>query len=159
MAELSVWKRSGAFAVPLRQFSVDFRVLVSDVESAYKRAHHDTVEVEVRPYGDFVEWAIDQEPDWDRYAWDGTTVLVEQGRLPKSALINYDNPDLKRARATSDEWYQLGFEHYVDAIAKSIASGANVPPLVAVGGKPIDGRHRVLAALKLRLPVAPIIDL
>jgi hypothetical protein len=155
----SVWQRTGDFEVPLRQFSHDFRVLVSDVESAYKLGHRSVVDVEVRPYGDFVEWARSQEPDWDRYAWDGTKVLVEQGRLPKSALDDYDNPDLKRAGVTTDEWYRLGFEHYVNAIAKSIAKGDNVPPLVEIPEGPIDGRHRALAALKLGLRVAPVIEL
>jgi hypothetical protein len=155
----SVWKRTGDFEVPLRQFSSDFRVLVSDVEGAYKLGHRDVVDVEVRPYGDFVEWAKRQEPDWDRYAWDGTKVLVEQERLPKSALDNYDNPDLERAGVTAEEWHQLGFEHYVDAIAQSIAKGDNVPPLVAAVSEPIDGRHRALAALKLGFRVAPVIDL
>lgn len=156
----SVWKRHGDFDVELREFSTDFRVLVEDIESAYKLGNHRKVaHVEVRPYGDFIEWAQSQKPDWDRYAWDGTKVLVEQGRLPKSAMDNYDRPDLERAGVTVDEWLQLGFEHYVDAIARSIAAGKNVPPLVAVEGEPIDGRHRTLAALKLGLPVAPIINL
>jgi hypothetical protein len=155
----SVWKRHGDFEVPLREFSNDFRVLVSDVEGAYKLGHRDVVDVEVRPYGDFVEWAKSQEPDWDRYAWDGTKVLVEQGRLPKSAMDDYDRPNLERAGITIDEWLRLGFEHYVDAIARSIADGKNVPPLVAIPDGPIDGRHRTLAALKLGLRVAPIIEL
>lgn len=156
----SVWKRRGDFDVPLNQFSTDFRVLVEDIESAYKLGGHRKIaHVEVRPYGDFAEWARSQEPDWDRYAWDGTKVLVEQGRLPKSAMDNYDRPDLERAGVTVDEWLRRGFEHYVDAIARSIADGKNVPPLVEVEGEPIDGRHRTLAALKLGLPVAPIIDL
>jgi hypothetical protein len=157
---LSVWKRHGDFDIELREFSTDFRVLVEDIESAYKLGGHRKIaHVEVRPYGDFIEWARAQEPDWDRYAWDGTKVLVEQGRLPKSAMDHYDNPNLERAGVTIEEWTQLGFEHYVDAIARSIAAGKNVPPLVAVEGEPIDGRHRTLAALRLGLPVAPVINL
>lgn len=131
--------------------------MARDVERAYKVGHRDVVHVEVRPYGDFVEWAKAMEPDWDRYTWDGTKVLIERGLLPKSA--NYDNPDLERAGVSVDEWYRLGFEHYVDSIAKSIRDGQNVAPLLAVEGEPIDGRHRVLAALKLGLRTAPIIDL
>ena len=156
----SVWKRHGSFEVPLRDFSVDFRVLVQDIESAYKLGpHRNVVRVDVRPYGDFVEWARSQEPDWDRYAWDGTKVLVAQRRLPKSAMDHYENPDLERAGVTVDEWLRLGFEHYIDSMARSIADGKNVPPLVAVEGEPIDGRHRALAALRLGLSVAPIINL
>ena len=154
---VSAWKRHGDFEIALREFRPDFRALVADVERAYKLGHRDVVHVEVRPYGDFVEWAKAQEPDWDRYAWDGTKVLVEQGRLPKSA--NYDNPDLERAGVSIDEWLRLGFEHYIDSIAKSIRDGQNVAPLVAVEDEPIDGRHRALAALKLGLRTAPIIDL
>lgn len=156
---MSIWNRHGNFEVALREFAVDFRALVEDVESAYKLGHRDVVEVEVRPYDDFVAWAENQKPDWDRYAWDGTKVLVEQKRLPKSALHDYDNPDLEHAGITVEEWQRLGFDHYVDSIAKSIASGKRVPPLVAVEGKPIDGRHRALAAHRLGLYAAPIIDL
>jgi hypothetical protein len=156
---MSMWTQQGATTIPLRRFSTDFRVLISDIESAYKLGHRDAVDVEVRPYDDFITWAESQEPDWDRYAWDGTKVLVEQRRLPKSALDNYDNPDLDRAGVSSDEWYRLGFEHYVEALAKSIAADKSVPPLVAVNGKPIDGRHRALAARQLGLFEAPVIDL
>lgn len=156
---MNVWSRQGNFEAALRSFSVDFRALVKDVESAYKLGHRDIVEIDVRPYDDFVAWAQSQTPDWDRYTWDGTKVLVEQKRLPKAALSDYDNPDLKQAGIATEEWLRLGFEHYVDSIAESIASGKSVPPLVAVEGKPIDGRHRALAAHRLGLYAAPIIDL
>lgn len=155
----SVWKRSGDFKMALREFRPDFRAIVADIERAYKLGHRDTVDVEVRPYGDFVEWAKSQEPDWDRYAWDGTKVLVAQKRLPKSAMDKPDNPDLERAGVTADEWYKLGFDHYVTSMARSIAKGDNVPPLVEIPDGPIDGRHRALAALKLGLRTAPVIDL
>ena len=156
---MNLWTQSRDTRVPLSAFSADFRVLVSDIESAYKLGHRDSVDVQVRPYDDFVAWAQAQDPDWDRYAWDGTKVLVEQGRLPRSALSDYDRPDLRRADATADEWHRLGFEHSIDAIARSIAARKNVPPLVAVCGKPIDGRHRAIAAQQLGLFEAPVIDL
>lgn len=156
---MRLWTQSGDVRVPLRTFGTDFHVLVSDIESAYKLGHRDVVDVQVRPYDDFVAWAQAQQPDWDRYAWDGTKVLVDQQRLPKSAMRDYDRPDLRSAGVTADEWYRLGFDHYVDALARSITAGKNVPPLVAVCGKPIDGRHRALAAQRLGLFEAPVIDL
>ena len=55
----SVWKRHGDLEVSLREFSTDFRVLVQDIESAYKLGpHRDVVHVEVRPYGDFIAWPV-----------------------------------------------------------------------------------------------------
>jgi hypothetical protein len=157
---VSVWEHYGDFEVPLQQFNYDFRVLIADIVSAYKiQQQHDNVHIEVRPYRDFVKWAKDQEPDWDRYTWNGTRVLVAQKRLPKSALDEYDNPNLAHAGISTIEWYNLGFADYITTLAKAIQKSANIPPLVAVNGFPIDGRHRTLAALQLGLKVAPVMNL
>lgn len=145
--------------VPLRSFPADFRALIADLESAYKLGHRSAVAVTLRVYDDFLAWAEQEKPDWDRYAWDGTKALVEQGRLPRSAMRDYDNPDLAQAKATRDEWRRLGFDRYVDQIALSLAAGNSVPPLVAVRGRPVDGRHRALAAARLGLAEAPVVDL
>ena len=59
---VSVWKRHGDFEVSLRAFRPDFRALVEDIESSYKRGHRDVVHVEIRPYGDFAEWAKAMTP-------------------------------------------------------------------------------------------------
>jgi hypothetical protein len=155
----SVWKSKRNAEFPLSVFSGDFQTIVADIESVYKLEHRKTLFVEIRPYKDFIKWAEMQSPDWDRYSWDGTKVLVEQGLLPKSALTYYDRPDLSRAGITVNQWLEVGFEHYVNTLAKSIREGKNVPPLLTIEGRPIDGRHRALAATRLGLKTVPIADL
>lgn len=153
---ISPWQRRGDFNVKLRQFNIDFQVLVGDCGWAGDQAF-----VRVRGYDDFTAWAQGQQPDWDRYRWDGVDELVKRGLLPRHVLGRYDEdiPQLRVLEAQGIDVYEVGFDRYVNSLAKSIAAGKMVPPLVAIGGVPVDGRHRTLAALRLGRKTAPIIDL
>lgn len=155
---ISPWKQQGSFIVDLRQFNIDFRVLLSDLGWPNDQAR---IRVDVRSYEDFAAWAQKQEPDWDRYRWDGVDELVKRGLLPRHVLDRYDQriPQLDALKAQGIDVYEVGFDRYVDSLARSIKDGKVVPPLVAVDGSPVDGRHRALAALRLDRKTAPVIDL
>jgi hypothetical protein len=99
--------------------------------------------------------ALEWEPDWDRYWPEGIQALVEQGKLPSSALETGDVPN------DIDPW-KLGFKRYIENMRKSMGKDPKLPPiLVDENYQLLDGRHRLLASCGYRdfVPVLKITDL
>ena len=159
----SVWKRRGTFVIDIRRYRADFQVLVDQLRRRGQEG--DCAIVRVRPYQDFKRWATGMRTEYDdRHFYPGVEELVRRGSLPEQILRDdYEatrviGPHLRRLGMEWLDVVRLGMDRHIEDLAQAIRSGKEVPPLVSVGGVPRDGRHRALAAMKLGLGRAPILD-
>jgi hypothetical protein len=158
----SAWKRSGTFAVSLDRYDGNFRDTLSELTEG--RSLNMAI-VRIKPYGNFKKWwpAMDSTFD-DRHFYPGLVVLAERGDIPQSILSqDYDStyvigPHLKRLGLTWEDVAKLGMDRMIAALMMAIESGRDVPPLVTRLGRPADGRHRTLAAMRLGLKKAPVME-
>jgi len=159
--------------VETKSYTHDFRVMIQQLCEELKKPEPTTVKVCIREYTDFKKWAIEMEPDYDRYTYDCVDLLVRGGKLPAESLQDYDTPELwkKIRKITGGETrlYELGLREYVNKLALTILCG-EAPPLIASAAHlcrcgetevcgPVDGRHRTLAATSLGLVCVPVIEL
>lgn len=171
--EPTVWMygKNEDAVVDLHRYRQDFQVVVDQLRGSgqIRTSFTDHAVVHVRPYKDFVKWAR-QQPSDDRHWTDGIYALVKLGLLPevvvqeerRSAPI-YDTPGirgyLQEAGLTREDVLRVGLDSSVASIADAISGGQDIPPLVTSHGKPVDGRHRALAALSLGLTAAPVMEI
>lgn len=166
--------------IPLREFAVDFRVMVKQLEDALDMGMENGVQpllrcealiVRVRPFDDFRAWAEGEEPDWDRYLSTAAIWLHGRGLIDERIMHAYDAPAsapvleaASRAAGFADQW-RCGFDAYVAALARALADedpgipGEPLPPLLSLDGQPRDGRHRTLAAIRAGITAAPVAEI
>jgi hypothetical protein len=130
---LSVWQREGVFKVRVDTFSPAFQE-----ELRTFGAVGDVAVIRMQSCEPFVEW-VQQFTQLRRY-------LFSAGAEPAKS----DAPIV----ATD-----VAADGYIDALVKAIVAGENVPPLVTKDGKPVDGRHRALAARKMGLQLVPVMEI
>ncbi len=150
-------KAGAVVAVPIQTFRHDFQVLLSDYGAVGT-----TAIVRILPYNHFKSWAHKQRPDWDRYLPNSADFLFKSGKLTAHECSEcYTSKVFTKIKNLLDQDpYDLGFKLYIESMAYSIAKpNTDVAPLVTQLGKPIDGRHRTLAAELLERKVVPILEI
>lgn len=116
------------------------------------------------PFDDFKVFAASQGPEPERYEGDAIAAGVSLGALDKrflesdTGMVDGKYWWQTKPPRVIDALYRKGFERYVGRIAKAIASGEDIPPLIRVNGEPADGRHRTFAANKIGLRTVPIVE-
>ena len=81
--------------------------------------------------------------------------LEEFGDIPELVTVKWGPfADFTKYGFDDDgEW------DFVDEVAARMKAGADIPPLIREGGRPLDGVHRAFAAKSLGLKAAPVVDL
>jgi len=81
--------------------------------------------------------------------------LEEFGPLPELVTVTWGpyRDFVKYGFDDEDEW------NFVDEVAARMKAGADIPPLIREGGRPLDGVHRAFAAKSLGMRVVPVVEL
>jgi hypothetical protein len=151
-------------SVPVEVYRSDFQDMVRQLEEHAGVRHVRKIRVVAMPMEPFARWARNMKPDWDRYLYETARHLMERGRISLDDVDDFDRPRgkaiMKKAikRAGLPEPYKLGQKIYIERLAGDMRKRKPLPPILMVNGRPMDGRHRVLAALTLGLKTVPVTE-
>ena len=81
--------------------------------------------------------------------------LEEFGDIPELVTVKW-GPFVDFTKYGFDDDGEWDF---VDEVAARMKAGADIPPLIREGGRPLDGVHRAFAAKSLGIRSAPIVEL
>jgi hypothetical protein len=167
-----VWKlkEGETVEVSLRRYGSDFNDMVGQLQdlAGMPYSHYGILVVRGKKLDTALRsWAEKMEPDWDRYPGSVAYLLHGKGLIDNETYSKYDSTkgfaEMERALAKTKsperDVYKLGFQLYVDSVGKGILREPNMPPVLTLKGKPLDGRHRVLAAIKLKRKVVPVAEI
>lgn len=163
--DANLWRELDAdeLETPVKRFDDDFRVMVSQLADEVG-CDADVLIVKRVPLAPLVSDVRLMDPDWDRYLGVTAHDLHTRGVISYTLARNYDTPEgfkqleavMKRLRLPDP--YKYGFKRYIALLAEAIRTGAPIPPVLTVGGRLADGRHRVIAAVRLGLKTAPVAE-
>jgi hypothetical protein len=167
----NLWKLPEGKCVSVRTatFTEDFgTILLQLFQEAEPRRHNDlpdTVQVCGEPIGDFEKWAQDMTPEWDRYEHEAELIAIKKGLVSKQ-IVREENgvggrPNWQNRldEATQMSLYEEGLKLYLDGLIKGIQKPSEeIPPLIRIHGRPVDGRHRTWAAMRMGKKIVPVIS-
>lgn len=166
MAAMSLWSLGLGECTSRRasSFTEDYQVLLGqlvedDLEMTLDR--RSSFRVCGMPLAPLRRFAEDQGPEPERYESEAIQIAVERRVIGKEFLSPRNSSAWWKGipQPTMKVLYKLAFKRYVAGLANAIVRGEDIPPLITVNGSVADGRHRIFAALELKLQVVPVLEI